>query len=221
MDASLDTDIIIHLYTSGQQNLLHDFFDHLHIHEYLLNSELKKVAPLVYAQVVKDISQGQIAVVTTKDLIELGVKGLYESYLREYEYLFDSGELHAIALAKTLGLAALVSDDTKEFGPHDLLLRELIKDVIPLSFYELLFLRFLKLPMSVNELKTLFALINEKGMSTRPLGFENRFKRTLRRFDTRSGSDRDINWMGTFCKENEIRYNEKCSPLWSCVNRKS
>ena len=42
MDASLDTDIIIHLYKSNKKELLFSSFDKLYIHEYLLRNEIQK-----------------------------------------------------------------------------------------------------------------------------------------------------------------------------------
>ena len=128
MEASLDTDVIIHLYLSGQESLLLSFFDHLYVHEYLLENELKKKSRAVYDQVLIDVSKGRIKVIQNKELTDMGIRMLFDAFLQEYEILFDSGELHAIALAKAFGIAALVTDDTKEFGPHDLLVRELIQE---------------------------------------------------------------------------------------------
>jgi len=42
MDASLDTDIVIHLYKSNKRDLLFSFCDKLYMHEYLLENELKR-----------------------------------------------------------------------------------------------------------------------------------------------------------------------------------
>lgn len=56
-------------------------------------------------------------------------------YIEDYEYLFDDGELYTVALAKAMGIVIFLSDDTKEFGPHETLVKELIEDVIPFAFY--------------------------------------------------------------------------------------
>ena len=42
MDASLDTDIVIHLYKSNKRDLLFSFCDKLYMHENLLENELKR-----------------------------------------------------------------------------------------------------------------------------------------------------------------------------------
>ncbi len=39
MDASIDTDIVIHLYSSGKEELTFHFFDQLYMHAYLYESE--------------------------------------------------------------------------------------------------------------------------------------------------------------------------------------
>jgi predicted nucleic acid-binding protein len=137
MDASLDTDVIIHLYRSGKKELL-SMFDCLYIHEYLVKEELKRISRTTFDEVMADVATGWIKIITRQDLIEFGVKGLFEQYLADFKNLFDDGEMHAIALAKAMGLFALVSDDTKQFGPHDTLIRCLITDVMPFSFLEYL-----------------------------------------------------------------------------------
>ncbi len=51
--------------------------------------------------------------------------------------------MYAVALLGAMGIEVLLSDDTKLYGPHDTLCRELVTDVIPFAFYELLFLRYI------------------------------------------------------------------------------
>lgn len=150
MNASIDTDVVIHLYLSDKQGLLFGNFEGLFMHEYLYENELKHKSIRVYEKFSLDVIEGRIKIVSNSDLNKMGVKRLFDDYLRDYEYLFDRGELYAVSLAKAVGLIALVSDDTKEFGPHQTLVRELIEDVIPFAFYELLFLRYLSGEFTVN-----------------------------------------------------------------------
>lgn len=42
MDASLDTDIVIHLYKSGKKELLYSSFDKLYIYDFLLEKEMQR-----------------------------------------------------------------------------------------------------------------------------------------------------------------------------------
>lgn len=50
MNASLDTDIVIHLYKSDKRDLLFSFCNELYMHEYLLEKELKNNSIVVYRE---------------------------------------------------------------------------------------------------------------------------------------------------------------------------
>jgi len=126
MNASLDTDILIHLYKTGKKDIIFSFFNELYIYEYLVEEELKSKASQVYEEFIKDVDAGLVKIITKDDLHEMGIKVLFDEYIADYEYLFDRGEMHAVTLAKAMGIIAFVSDDTKDFGPHDTLVRELI-----------------------------------------------------------------------------------------------
>jgi len=144
-------------------------------------------------------------------LRERKIKGLFDEYCLEYKYLFDSGEMYALALAKTLGIPVLISDDTKEYGPHDTLCRELVEDVIPFAFYELLFLRYLKSELSVGDLHSEFDAIANK-MRNR-MNFRSRMKRVAKRFNSKQGTLRDQEWIEEFCEEHYINWKGKMKEL--------
>lgn len=213
MNASLDTDIIIHLYLSGKKDLIFSFFDKVYMHEYLYEKELKRKSLSVYENFTADIDEGRIEIVTNKDLIEMGIKGLFEGYKKDYEYLFDMGELYAISLAKAMGLVAFVSDDTKREGPHETLVKELIEDVIPFAFYELLFLRYLLSSITLDQMYEDFQEVNVKSMNQYPMNFKNRMLMTARRFSHKHGTDRDFDWIREFCGGNGINYKDKMQRL--------
>ena len=210
MKASLDTDVVIHLYRSGKKELL-SMFDSLYIHEYLAEEELKRVSRITYDEVMIDDAAGLIKIVTRQDLIQLGIKGLFEEYLMDYANLFDDGEMHAIALAKAMGLFALVSDDTKQFGPHDTLVRGLITDVMPFSFYELLFLRYLNSELTASELHREFDIV--VAQLERPMEFSTRIKITIRRFVGRNAEKRDLEWLESYCSEKQIDFRNRIREL--------
>jgi len=44
MDASLDTNVIIHLYNANHQSILFDRFDKLKVYEFIRNHEMKNHA---------------------------------------------------------------------------------------------------------------------------------------------------------------------------------
>lgn len=212
MDVSLDTDITIHLFIAGKEELLYKYFDNLYMHEFILEREIKNKSKDVYERIKKEQSIGKITVVTQQYLIDLGMKNTFENQLYEIKTLFDFGEANAVALAETLGIAALVTDDTKDFGPHETLLKELIQDVIPFAFYELLYLEYLQSDDAFDEFLRNYNKINNMAYPDYPMRFVSRIKRVVHRFG-RYGTDRDQKWMCNFCKNNFINYSEKMRTL--------
>jgi predicted nucleic acid-binding protein len=210
MNASLDTDVVIHLYRTGKKDLLL-MFDSLYIYEYLVEEELKRKSRITYDEVMVDVAAEWIKIITRQDLIRLGVKGLFEQYLIDNKNLFDDGEMHAIALAQAMGLFALVSDDTKQFGPHDTLVRGLIADVMPFAFYELLFLRYLNSELTTLELHGEFDIVVAK--LEKPMEFSSRIKRTIRRFTGKEAEKRDLEWFRSYCAEKQIDYHKRIRDL--------
>lgn len=213
MKASIDTDIVIHLYLSNKQGLFFEFFDELYMHEYLYENELKRKSFPIYKKFSSDVVAGKVKIITNKNLIEMGVKSLFDDYKSDYEYLFDSGELYAVSLAKTMGLFAFLSDDTKEFGPHYTLVEELIEDVIPFAFYELLFLKYLSGKFTVEEMCKEFNEVTFKSMNRYPMKFKSRIARTVKRFSKNYGSMRDVDWIQVYCKDENINYRVKMIEL--------
>ena len=204
MDVSLDTDITIHLYDAGKEELLYKYFDKCYMHEFILEREIKNKSVAVYNKIKEEIENGKIIKVTQKYLIDIRMKKQFEDKVYELKTLFDFGETNAVALASVLGIAALVTDDTKDQGPHDTLVKEYVEDIIPFSFYELLYLDYLK-SNDYGKLKEDYDKINKVAYPKYPMDFLSRIKRVVRRF-SRHGSDRDIKWMGEFCKKNNIDY---------------
>lgn len=207
MDVSLDTDIVIHLYKARMKELLFYYFDRLYIYEYLLEKEMKKKSMDVYNEFHKDIDDGKIIVVNNSYLVNIGMQKTFEEKLYDFKNLFDFGEANAIALAASLGIAALVTDDTKQYGPHESLVKELVEDVIPFAFYELLFLNYIESKIDLNQLKEIYELINITSFE-KPMGFSGRISRVARRF-SKHGTERDILWMKNFCKTKKIDYGIK------------
>ena len=213
MDASLDTDVVIHLYGSGKEKIIYHFFDQLYMHAFLYERELKRKAPSVFKLLDADVKSGRIRIITNTELMHMGVQGLFEGYKRDYEYLFDHGELNAVALAKSMGLAAFVSDDIKQFGPHDTLVKELILDVMPFAFYELLFLQYLLSILTLEELHREFTDVTSKTMRMYPMNYRSKMLNTVRRFSRQHGTQRDHQWLLEYCKKHNIDLNCKLREL--------
>ena len=148
MKASLDTNVIIHLYRANEQELLFKLFlDGIFVDEFILNQELKRHGQDILPVVLSDIEAGKIKVVRKDDLKNMGILQLYNQYLYEEQQLYflsDMGEVHAIALARSIGAISVVTDDTKDHGPHYALMRIPDSNIIPLTFYEVLILLYLK-----------------------------------------------------------------------------
>lgn len=210
MNASLDTDILIHLYKTGKKDIIFSSFNELYIYEYLVEEELKNKAPQVYEEFIKDVDAGLVKIITKDDLREMGIKVLFDEYIADYEYLFDRGEMHAVALAQAMGIIAFVSDDTKDFGPHDTLVRELIKDVIPFAFYELLFLKFINSEITAEKLHKEFDVVS--NTLDHPMEFVSRIKRIVRRFSS-NGTQRDQTWIKQYCANCNINFSKKMIEL--------
>lgn len=213
MNASLDTDIVIHLYKSGKKDLLFSHFEKLFIYEYLLETEMKTKSPEVYEEFKKDIDDERVKLITNADLIDLGIKGLFEDYKESNKYLFDIGELHAIALAKAMGIVAFVSDDTKDEGPHQTLVKELIEGVMPFAFYELLLLKYLDSQISIQEMYDSFQEVNAAGMSLHPMNFRTKISVTVSRFSRKYGTKRDNDWLEAYSREKGIDLKAKMQEL--------
>ena len=55
MNASLDTDIVIHLYKSRKKELLYSSFDKLYIYDFLMEKEMQRKSVPVYEEFQKKI----------------------------------------------------------------------------------------------------------------------------------------------------------------------
>lgn len=205
MKASLDTNVIIHLYSGNQQEILFDLFDEgLYIYEFLVNVELKNHGESIIPQFQKDVDAGRIKIVTDEWLRSCGIYTLFLEYYQNEEILYapsDKGEVFAIALAKTLGAMCIVTDDTKQFGPHATLMRIPESEVMPFSFVEVLFLLFISGKLTaeavIDKFNTIIAASN--NFSWR---FENKLKDFVRRFAQSPYSAREKEWMSKFCTKN-------------------
>ena len=146
MRASLDTNVIIHFYRAGLQDILFRFFDEgVFIYEQIRNIELNNHGEDVLKQVDADIASGRLEVYTDQRLKELGVYRIFINNVNENRNLYgagDLGEVYAISLAQTIGTYSLVTDDTKQGGPYMSLL-QFDDDIMPFTFADVLILRYL------------------------------------------------------------------------------
>lgn len=144
MRASLDTNVIIHFYKAGLENILFDFFDEgVFIYEQIRNIELY----------------------TDQKLKDLQIYKIFEYNFSENRNLYgtgDLGEVYAISLAQTLGAYSLVTDDTKQGGPYMSLL-QFEDNVMTFTFADVLILRYLVGDADENQTVNDFNMINNSS----------------------------------------------------------
>lgn len=206
MDASLDTNVIIHLYNADFQDLLFNRFEKLKVYEFIRIQELNKHAdPAILEIFDKDVESGKIELVTDAYLREIGMFNVFLSHVKETRILFegsDLGEVYAISMAKTLGCISLVTDDIKERGPHYTLMRIPDSDVMPFAFYELLFLDYLEERLTEQELLDYFNRICD--LSKLKMDSKSKLKSFIKRFWSDPYTESEKEWMKSFCEENGI-----------------
>ena len=213
MKASLDTNIIIHFYRAGLQDILFNFFDsEVLIHEKILDIELENHGQDILELINLDIKNGNIELYTNQRLRDLEVDSMFDERLNDNMMLYspqDMGEMYAISLAQTLGACSLVTDDMKQGGPYMSLL-QFEDEVIPFNFADILILRYLEGGADENQTILDFKKINEESRMNWTL------KSQLVKFYKRFYLDpffNDKEWINNYIKEDEIYIKEKLTSL--------
>ncbi len=221
MDASLDTNVIIHLYKANHQDVLFNRFEKLKVYEFIRNHEMENHAGTETLDLFdNDVATGKIEMITDTYLRSIGVYKIFEKHVKDIRILFESGDLgevYAISMAKTLGCISLVTDDIKERGPHYTLMRMPDSDVMPFSFYEILFLDFLEQRIHEAQLVISFNLIC--NLSNLKMDCASKLKIFIKRFWTSPYSETEKRWMESFCKENRINAKARIGRLAKFLNQ--
>lgn len=211
MDASLDTNVIIHLYKANLQSVLFNRFQKVKVYEFIRNQEMKRHAgPVINDLFDKDVEAGKIELISDDYLKSIGMYNVFLQHVKDLRILFnggDLGEVYAISMAKTLGCICLVTDDIKERGPHYTLMRTPDSDVKPFSFYEILFLDYLEAKLSEAQLITRFNTICE--LSGLTWNCSSKLKEFMRRFVFGKYSDSEKEWFNEYCRINRINAKDK------------
>lgn len=105
-------------------------------------------------------------------------------------------------MARTLGCVCLVTDDIKIYGPHYTLMRGVDSEVMPLKFYELLFLEYLEGIIDEMEVLNKFKTICIE--SDMKLNCTSKLKDFIRRFGHGKYKDSDKEWLTLFCNEKKV-----------------
>ena len=214
MRASLDTNVIIHFYKAGLQDILFDFFDEgVFIYEQIRNIELENHGQEILDKVDSDIVSGKIELYTNQKLKELQVYKIFENNVMENRNLYgsgDLGEVYAISLAQTIGAYSLVTDDTKQGGPYMSLL-QFDDDIMPFTFADVLILRYLVGNVDEHKTVTDFNLINNS--SNLNWSFKSQVTKFIKRFLKDPYRSEDTEWIRNLAATKGFSIKEKLAAL--------
>ena len=180
--------------------------------------ELKNPGTDIIDKVKNDIETGRIEIYTDQKLKDLTIYKIFEENVKDNKSLYESGDLgevYAISLALTLGAFSIVTDDTKQGGPYMSLL-QFESEIIPLTFVDILILRYLV--GLVDEFKTVedFNIIND--ISELNWSFKNHLRKFLKRFFYDSYKQSDKEWISRFVEDNNGKLRSKIDNLWNVIN---
>ena len=214
MRASLDTNVIVHFYKAGLQDILFKFFDEgVFIYEQIRNVELENHGQDVLDRVDSDIVAGKIELFTNQKLKDLQVYKIFEHNVNENRNLYgtgDLGEVYAISLAQTLGVYSLVTDDTKQGGPYMSLL-QFEDDIMPFTFADVLVLRYLVGTVDENQTVKDFNTINLS--SNLNWSFKSQVTKFIKRFFKAPYRNEDTTWIKKLASDNSINIKLKLAAL--------
>lgn len=196
MRASLDTNVIIHFYLAGLQEILFDFFEEgVFIYEQIRKIELVNHAADLLDIIDADIMSGRLEVYTDEKLKEKAVYRIFLENVNDNRMLYgsgDLGEVYAISLAQTLGAYSLVTDDIKQGGPYMSLL-QFDDDVMPFTFADVLILRYLI--GTVDEFQTVQDFNTINLVSDMNWTFRSQVTKFIKRFWSDPYRNEDQTWI--------------------------
>lgn len=214
MRASLDTNVLIHLYRAGKQKLLFDFFNEgVFIYEQIRNIELEHHGKDVLEVIDQDITTGKIGLFSDDKLIELGVYKMFQNNVKDNKLLYnpgDLGEVYAISLAETLGAYSLITDDIKQGEPYMSLL-QFDDEIMPFTFADVIILLYLSGRLDAGQSVITFDSVNQ--CSNLNWVFKAHLKKFIRRFWTEPYQESEKKWLADYCDTYHNDFWEKIKEL--------
>lgn len=214
MRASLDTNVIIHFYRAGLQEILFDFFEEgVFIYEQIRKIELVNHAADLLDIIDADIMSGRLEVYTDEKLKEKAVYRIFLENVNDNRMLYgsgDLGEVYAISLAQTLGAYSLVTDDIKQGGPYISLL-QFDDDVMPFTFADVLILRYLI--GTVDEFQTVQDFNTINLVSDMNWTFRSQVTKFIKRFWSDPYRNEDQTWIQTLVGQHHIKVKSRLTAL--------
>lgn len=203
--ATIDTNIIGHLYRSHTQFLIENLFSTVYVDEQImieLKRRCKDVVDPFEEELLKE--DALYCKVTKQELITDSLYSIYNIELNGLEDLFlpsDEGEKRAIALAKTKGAFFLLTDDTKPMdGPTHMIENGLIPEMEVLAFWDLIFLNTISGCITHEKAKDTYEFVASDGYI--PDGFRSSFRSKMNQSMRRLAPKE---WFTNWCKANGIR----------------
>lgn len=214
MRASLDTNVIIHFYRAGLQEILFDFFEEgVFIYEQIRKIKLVNHAADLLDIIDADIMSGRLEVYTDEKLKEKAVYRIFLENVNDNRMLYgsgDLGEVYAISLAQTLGAYSLVTDDIKQGGPYMSLL-QFDDDVMPFTFADVLILRYLI--GTVDEFQTVQDFNTINLVSDMNWTFRSQVTKFIKRFWSDPYRNEDQTWIQTLVGQHHIKVKSRLTAL--------
>lgn len=218
MKASLDTNVIIHLYRANMQEILFlRFNEGIFVYEQIRTMELVRHGQDILQQFDEDVAVGRIILYTDDDLKRQGVLPLFKERVNENRLLYspkDLGEVFAISLAQTIGVYSLVTDDIKQGGPYMSLLQFANNDIRPFTYVDVLLLNYFAGSVTAKQVIEVFNIISE--VSGLGWNLKSHLTRFVKRFWREPYQRNEKEWMHAFCVKNQINAKEKLAEL-SCL----
>lgn len=210
MRASLDTNVIIHFYRAGLQNILFEFFDEgVFIYEQIRKVELENHGQDILVEVDADIDAGKIEIYTDEKLKTQSVYKIFVNNVHENKLLYsagDLGEVYAISLAQTIGAYSIVTDDIKQGGPYMSLL-QFEDEIMPFTFADVLILRYLV--GTVDELQTVQDFENINKASNLKWSLKSQLAKFIKRFWKEPYKTADREWIDNLLTQNNVNLKSK------------
>ena len=214
MRASLDTNVLIHVYRAGLEDIPSDFFtDDVFIYEQIRKIELEHHGQDILDRGDADIKSGKIKVYTNETLKKQAVLRIFETNVNENKLLYGSGnlgEVYAISLAQTIGAYSLVTDDIKQGGPY-MSLMQLEYDIMPFTFADILILRYLMEDADAIQTVRDFNTVNEA--SNLQWSFRSQIIKFIKRFWKDPYKNEERKWMSKLVEARRIRVKSKFTEL--------
>ena len=216
MRASLDTNVIIHFYRAGLQDILFNTFeDGVFIYEQIRSVELVNHAENDLLKIIdSDIDSGKIELYTDAKLKEQKVYSIFQGRVEENRQLYnpgDLGEVYAISLAQTIGAYSIITDDIKQGGPYMSLLQFVNEEIMPFTFADVLILRYL-IGFS-NEQQTLWDFDAINKASDLNWSFKSQIRKFIDRFIKNTYDNKDKDWFDKMIDEYDIRVKSRITSL--------